>query len=883
MTVEEIEIIVTAKVEEALKEFMKIAPAIKKQLKEAQETFSKVDTKAMTNKVQQAVQFIKKKMQDLKKSNSNNEIAIKVNNKEASKEISQIQKKIDSLQKKISERQMKLDIITPKLDKIANEPMNKVMPERLENNNQYINLSSKEEILVKEIQYYNKLIDEAKLKMEQLGQTTNKTATTQNKLSSFSSAFKQKIGEVIPKISNMKNHFKILPKITQSASNNIKGMGKNLKQGLAHILKYAGALFSIRGIYRLISGAAQAWLSSQNSGAQQLSANMEYLKYSLGSVFAPIIQWITNLVYQLMKAVQSLLYAFSGVNIFANATASSMKNASGSAKEASKSLAGVHNEINNVSESNSSGSGGSATPSMDLSQMDNTPNSIIDAIKNGNWYEIGATIGEKLNEAIGKIPWDKIQNTAKQISTGIAELLNGFIAKTDWNKVGNTFAQGINTAIYIGQSFFKTFDFSNFGETIGTSLSSFIGNIDWRALGDRLSSGINGIFNTITGFFKTFDWSVIIEGLFDFITGFDWNGVSDAVFKALGSAFASLLNLGMIIGDYIKEAFNGIEKYFQDKIEECGGNVVQGIFKGIGDAIVGIGKWIDEHIFQPFIEGFKNVFGIHSPSTVMAEQGNFIMQGLLNGITSLVDKVKEIWQNMKDTVVNKFTEIKTSITDIWNNVKNTTTNVWNTVKNKVKEGAQGAWNGITSIFGNVSGWFKDKFSQAWQAVKNVFSTGGAIFDGIKEGILSGLKSIVNAIINGINKVISIPFNGLNSALRSIKSVDIMGLKPFNWIKTISVPQIPRLAKGGVLTEATAVIAGEYSGAKSNPEIVTPQNIMYDTMLRAISDSDMGDKDNNRPIRVQVYWGTRNVIDEIIDGINDKTRRTGKAQINVAYE
>ena len=83
MTVEEIEIIVTAKVEEALKEFEKMLPAIKNTMKQAKEAFSKVDTRAMTSKLHQAVNFMKKKMQDLKKSSESNEIAIKVNNKDA--------------------------------------------------------------------------------------------------------------------------------------------------------------------------------------------------------------------------------------------------------------------------------------------------------------------------------------------------------------------------------------------------------------------------------------------------------------------------------------------------------------------------------------------------------------------------------------------------------------------------------------------------------------------------------------------------------------------------------------------------------------------------------------------------------------------------------
>ena len=117
-------------------------------------------------------------MQHLKRSSEHNEIKIKVNNKDAQKQISQIQKQIDSLQEKINARKIKLDIITPKLDKIANEPMNKVNPERLENNKQYINLSDKEEVLVKEIQYYNKQLSEAKSKMSQLRQQISQTATT---------------------------------------------------------------------------------------------------------------------------------------------------------------------------------------------------------------------------------------------------------------------------------------------------------------------------------------------------------------------------------------------------------------------------------------------------------------------------------------------------------------------------------------------------------------------------------------------------------------------------------------------------------------------------------------------------------------------------------
>lgn len=67
MTVEEIEIIVTAKVEEALKEFEKFLPAIREKLKQAEEAFQKIDTKKVKNKLQQAVNFMKKRYKTLRK------------------------------------------------------------------------------------------------------------------------------------------------------------------------------------------------------------------------------------------------------------------------------------------------------------------------------------------------------------------------------------------------------------------------------------------------------------------------------------------------------------------------------------------------------------------------------------------------------------------------------------------------------------------------------------------------------------------------------------------------------------------------------------------------------------------------------------------------
>ena len=140
-----------------------------------------------------------------------------------------------------------------------------------------------------------------------------------------------------------------------------------------------------------------------------------------GSVFAPVIEYIVGLVYQLMKAIQSVVYAFSGVNIFAKATASSMGKTAKSAKATNKSLAGVHNEINNVSEKdNSSGGSGSVSPSMDLSQIDTQMNGFAQKL-----YDFFAPLKESWDNYGGGLV-EQVKTTAGQIGKLIVSVWGSF-------------------------------------------------------------------------------------------------------------------------------------------------------------------------------------------------------------------------------------------------------------------------------------------------------------------------------------------------------------------------------------------------------------------------------------------------------------------------
>lgn len=919
MTVEEIEIIVTAKIEEALKEFNKIVPAVKEKMKQVQDSFSKVNTQGMKKKLQQAVNFVKNKLQNFKESSEKSKIDLKVTNEDAKKQISQIQKQIDSLQEKINARQMKLNVINPQIDKMIDDTKKSVTPKginpndkamdatvnnALNNNKDFTSLSSQAQKLYAEIEMYNKQLDVAKSKMVELNRQTSQTANSQNKIVNAIGNVKSKIGQAKTETNSFKNSFNQMTKISQTVKSNIKNISSGMKNGLKHVLTYAGALFSLRGIYSLLSSSAQTWLSSQNAGAKQLSANIDYMKYAMGSALAPVIQFVTNLVYQLMKAIQSVAYALTGVNIFAKASASSyssMAKSAGKAKDATKQLAGVHSEINNVQTNKSGSSGGAGTPSFDLSGLDNTPNSIIDAIKNGNWYEVGSTIGQKLNEAMDSIPWGKIQDGARKIGTNIAQFLNGFIATTDWNQVGNTFAQGLNTIIYFGYSFITTFNWGNFGQAIGNAINGFFQNVDWAVAGQTLSDGIKGILDSAIIAIENLDTTSIAKAIVDFVSNIDWWTIAGKVIELFLRALIEALivlpvQLGMVLGEKLKEGIDRATEKIKEKTKESGGNVILGLLEGIAEIGDNIGNWVYEHIFKPFIDGFKKAFGIHSPSTVMTEMGVYLIEGLKNGISGLWDRIKSPFLEFGSNVSSKFNEIKGNITSWANNTKTTVSNWGSSVKSKVSE----CWSNASSTVKNKVDTLKNSISTGLNTAKNSVSNWGSniktTFTDLGRNAGNWGKDLVSNMASGIQNNVHKVTNAVSSVAGKIKSFlhftepDEGPLSNFHTY----MPDMIDLMVAGIKSNTNRVkseiedLAGMMSytintdgivdipqiNSKANAQEIKSRNSTYDSILSALSDMNSNDN-NDRPIYLTIKVGDRTLGEILLNDLRNIKRQTGK--------
>lgn len=160
-----------------------------------------------------------------------------------------------------------------------------------------------------------------------------------------------------------------------------------------------------------------------------------------------------------------------------------------------------------------------------------------------------------------------------------------------------------------------------------------------------------------------------------------------------------------------------------------------------------------------------------------------VWEDVVDGVTQWIDDLVWAWENAIKSIKDWFSDIVA---------------FWGDVGKKLKNGAKDVWESVKDTFGAVADYFGNIFGKAWQKVKDVFSTGGKIFDGIKDGIVESFKEIVNGIIRAINKIVAIPFNAINKILDKIHDIEIAGVMPFEWVNTFDVPKIPELARGGVL-------------------------------------------------------------------------------------
>lgn len=351
-------------------------------------------------------------------------------------------------------------------------------------------------------------------------------------------------------------------------------------------------------------------------------------------------------------------------------------------------------------------------------------------------------------------------------------------------------------------------------DSLGNAISSIAESLSkvWTALEplyNLLASALGPILGTIAGLLGGLllsaiaGISVALKGVFDFVSWiFDMFGEAVVAISDFADKLMTLLPEGFQLAwNDIVSIWSGLGQWFADR------------WNDVMTALSGVATWFGT-MFTNAWNSIVNVF--KSIGQWFKDRWNDVVNALSNVASWFGTMFKNAWSN----IVNVFSVAGSWFSGIWGGIKA----VFSGVIEFFRGIFQGAWNTITSIFSTIPNWFSNIFSKAWAGVRDVFSTGGRIFMGITEGILGTFKTVVNGIIGGINRVITIPFNGINGILDGIRGISVMGVSPFAWIGRISTPQIPMLAQGGFVKANTPQLA-MIGDNKHYGEIVAPENKM----------------------------------------------------------
>lgn len=178
---------------------------------------------------------------------------------------------------------------------------------------------------------------------------------------------------------------------------------------------------------------------------------------------------------------------------------------------------------------------------------------------------------------------------------------------------------------------------------------------------------------------------------------------------------------------------------------------------------------------------------------------------------------------------------------------------------KVSAAGKATWEAMKSAWSAASGWMET----------NVIKPIANMYIGLFNGIISGM----NALVRGLNKIkVDIP-----------DWVPLYGGKQFG-INIPTIPSIPKLANGGLISSPTLAMVGDNRGAKVDPEVVSPlsklQDMITKTIVEAMAAMGNNNKDDGAPIEVVLKLGETELGRAVIKAINSVHRQTGQMLLNI---
>lgn len=553
--------------------------------------------------------------------------------------------------------------------------------------------------------------------------------------------------------------------------------------------KFTLSLLGARGVYALLRKAVSAYMQEN----EQLSATLSACWSGIGNILGPIITRIVNLVATATAYVTKFLNLLGFVG---KSTKKEISKAGGAAKKESDELKrhlASFDELNILGDKNSDSGGGGADTDVSAElpnvELPDWVKLMVDQLKSGQWAEAAKTLTGKLNDMVSSVDWAGVGSKIGYYLNGALTFLATAITTFDWYNLGASLGELINNVIYgvdwanlgivLGWKIialieglgglFATIDWAALGKALADAFMGLWNAIDWVQAAKTLSDGLIGLLNLLCTAIKNVDWQKLGRDIATFIANIDWGGTFTALCGAFTAAWDGLLDF---LWGLWEAPLRSLIQMGKDLLSGNGGYIIDGLKEGISNAFSGIVSWIKEHVVDPFVNGFKSLFGINSPSTVMAEQGGFIIEGLLQGITAAWDVITKFFGNA-------LAAVKATLSNAWNSVKSATSSAWSIVSSVVSN----VWVNISKAVSNSVSSIKSTVATGWGNVKStisgivntISSTVSSKWSSISSTVSSKVSSIKSTASNGFNNIKSDITSKMSSALSSIKGLGWSGV------------------------------------------------------------------------------------------------------------
>ena len=397
--------------------------------------------------------------------------------------------------------------------------------------------------------------------------------------------------------------------------------------------------------------------------------------------------------------------------------------------------------------------------------------------------------------------------------------------------------------------------FQGIWDTIIGAIGGFVqGVIDWFAdlkynlIGDPIVLDlVDGVIQAFLGMFESILLSVQewIESVIQFFL--DLKAKAEEVFEAIR---LKLEEIWTAVKQFAMDTWIAIKDFLAQKWEEI--------------------KQKTEEIWNAILEWLRQTW--ENLKQLTMQTWEWLKQTIQNAWNWIKETTATIWTNIKQWLSDLWEKIKTlchdavewvkkTVSDAWEKLKETTSRIWTNIKEKISK----IWEDIKSKASSITESIKDYFVKAYDRITGVWDKFKSFWHGVWDGAAGVVKSAINGVIGVINRFhMTNPFTGESFG--------------FN---------IPKLARGGVITSPTVAMMGEYTGARSNPEIVAPQSL-----LKEIISSENGEMvDALYQIATQIISAIQDVDmsvsigdDQIAQaanrGNNNYRKRTGKPLFSI---